>query len=92
MQFVLGLAAARLSLVALTLYGVATLAVYAIAATADDDVCCSLGQAESVLLYSLVGGIVASIIAGAIWIVFFFRIATPGNDKDTPGIEDESGA
>ncbi len=89
MQFVLGLAAAILSLVALTLYGVATLAVYAIAATADDDVCCSLGQAESVLLYSLVGAITVSTIAGAIWIVFLFRI---GIDKDTPGTEDESGA
>ena len=89
MQFVLGLAAAILSLVALTLYGVATLAVYAIAATADDDVCCSLGQAESVLLYSLVGAITVSTIAGAIWIVFLFRI---GNNKDTPGTEDESGA
>ena len=89
MQFVLGLAAAILSLVALTLYGVVTLAVYAIAATADDDVCCSLGQAESVLLYSLVGAITVSTIAGAIWIVFLFRI---GNDKDTPGTEDESGA
>ncbi len=92
MQFVLGLAATILSIVALTLYGVAMLAVYAIAATADDDVCCSLGEAESVLLYSLVSAIIVSVIAGAIWIVFFFRIATPGNDKDTPGIEDESGA
>ncbi len=92
MQNVLGLAAAILSLVALTLYGVATLAIYAIAATADDDVCCSLGQADSVLLYSLVGALIVSIIAGAIWIVFFFRIATTGNDKDTLGIEDESGA
>ncbi len=91
MQFVLGLAATILSLVALTLYGVAMLAVYVIAATADDDVCCSLGEAESVLLYSLVSAIIVSVIAGAIWIVFFFRIATPGNDKDTPGIEDESG-
>ena len=89
MQFVLGLAATVLSLVALTLYGVATLAVYAIAATADDDVCCSLGQAESVLLYSLVGAITVSTIAGAIWIVFLFRI---GIDKDTPGTEDDSGA
>ncbi len=89
MQFVLGLAATILSLVALTLYGVATLAVYAIAATADDDVCCSLGQAESVLLYSLGGAITVSTIAGAIWIVFLFRI---GIDKDTPGTEDESGA
>ncbi len=89
MQFVLGLAAVILSLVALTLYGVATLAVYAIAATADDDVCCSLGQAETVLLYSLVGAITVSTIAGAIWIVFLFRI---GIDKDTPGTEDESGA
>ncbi|KKL10409.1 hypothetical protein LCGC14_2556100 [marine sediment metagenome] len=92
MQFVLGLAATILSLVALTLYGVAILAVYAIAATADDDVCCSLGEAESVLLYSLVSAIIVSVIAGAIWIVFFFRIATPANDNDTPGIEDESGA
>ena len=89
MQFVLGLAATILSLVALTLYGVAILAGYAIAATDDDDVCCSLGQAESVLLYSLVGALVVSIITGAIWIVFLFRI---GNDKDTPGTEDESGA
>ena len=92
MQFVLGLAATILSLVALTLYGVAMLALYAIAATDDDDVCCSLGQAESALLYSLVGALIVSIIAGAIWIVFFFRLATAGNDKDTPGIEDESGA
>ncbi|MCH7775413.1 MAG: hypothetical protein IH878_02575 [Gemmatimonadetes bacterium] len=92
MQFVLGLAATILSLVALTLYGVAILAGYVIAATDDDDVCCSLGQAESVLLFSLLSAIVVSIIAGAIWLVFFFRIATAENDKDTPGIEDESGA
>lgn len=92
MQLVLVLAAAILSLVALTLYGVAILAGYAIAATANDEVCCSLGQAESVLLFSLLGAIVVSIIAGAIWLVFFFRIATAEDDKDTPGIEDESGA
>ncbi len=91
MQFVLGLAATILSLVALALYGVAILALFAIAATADDDVCCSLGQAESVLLISLLGAIVVSIISGAVWIVFFFRIATAENDKDTPGTEDESG-
>ncbi len=91
MQFVLGLAATILSLVALTLYGVAILAGYTIAATADDDVCCSLGQAESVLLVSFLGAIVVSIVTGAIWLVFFFRIATAENDKDTLGIEDESG-
>ncbi len=92
MQLFLALAATILSFVALTLYGVAMLAAYAIAITDDDEVCCSLGQADSVLLWSLVGGVIASIIAGAIWIVFFFRIATQENDEDTPGIEDESGA
>jgi len=38
------------------------------------------------------GAIVVSIIAGAIWLVLFFRIATAEDDKDTPEIEDESGA
>ncbi len=92
MQFVLGLAAAILSLVALSLYGVAILAGYAIAATANDEVCCSLGQAESVLLFSLLGAIVVSIIAGAIWLVFFFRLAAQDNDPDMPQTGNESDA
>ncbi len=77
---------------ALTLYGVAILAGYAIAATDDDDVCCSLGQAESVLLFSLLGAIVVSIIAGAIWLVFFFRLAAQDNDPDMPQTGNESDA
>ena len=92
MQFVLGLAATVLSLVALTLYGVVILASYAIAATANDEVCCSLGDAESVLLWSLLGGTIAGIIAGAVWLVFFFRLAAQDNDPDMPQTGNESGA
>ncbi len=84
MRIVLGLGATVLSLVALALYGVAILASITIAATADDEVCCSLGQAESVLLWSLGGAFIASFIAGAVWITFYYRIAASRPDKDTP--------
>ncbi len=89
MQFVLGLVAVLLSFVALTLYGFAMLAWYTVAATDDENVCCSLGQAESVFIYCLIGGILVNIIAGAIWIVFFFRIMAQDADPDTPNTADD---
>ncbi len=89
MQFVLGLVAVLLSFVALTLYGFAMLAAYTVAATDDENVCCSLGQAESVLIYCLIGGILVNIIAGAVWIVFFFRLMAQDADPDTPNTANE---